>query len=373
MNFVTAHWHSWAWSAGVLGGSIVVALLARIILFSLLKRLGKQAPSLLKDSVIFHSQRLARWILPLLAVVIALPAARIPEDVLKPLQHVTGLALIASCGWLAILVTEVAFDVLGSRYRTDVADNLLARKVHTQLRFMRRMVGIAVVIVTGSIMLMTFPEIHQIGTSLLASAGLAGLIVGVAMRPTLSSLIAGMQIALTQPIRIDDVVVVEGEWGWIEEIQTTHVVVRIWDLRRLVLPLSYFIEHPFQNWTHTSSDLLANVVLWVDYTVPVDELREEFTRILKSTILWKGAVNSVQVVDANDRAMQIRALMDAADSSVAWDLRCYVREKLIQFLRERYPQCLPHIRGEFVGAAGQPAPPAGRPFGLPSSPQTHSA
>jgi small-conductance mechanosensitive channel len=208
---------------------------------------------------------------------------------------------------------------------------------------------VIVVVVALSIMLMTFPTIKHIGMSLLASAGLAGLIVGMAMKSTLSSLIAGIQIAFTQPIRIEDAVVVEGEWGWIEEIGTTYVVVRIWDLRRLVLPLSYFIEHPFQNWTRNSADLLATVFLYVDYAVPVEEVRAELRRIVESTKLWKGEVCVLQVSDATEHTLQLRALMDAHDSSAAWDLRCFVREKLIQFLQEKYPNALPKIRAELQG------------------------
>jgi small-conductance mechanosensitive channel len=373
MQSLLASWQPWAWSFGILGGSVLVAFLARWILFAVFRDLAKRAPTLMKDSLIHHSEKLARWILPLLAVVIALPAVPLPSEIMRPLQHVVGLALIGSVAWLAVLATDVALDVLGSHYRTDVADNLLARKVQTQLRVLRRVVILVVTIITLSIMLMTFPAIRQIGTSLLASAGLAGLIVGMAMRPTLSSLIAGMQIALAQPIRIDDVVVVEGEWGRIEEIQTTFVIVRIWDLRRLILPLSYFIEHPFENWTHTSADLLAYVPLWVDYTVPIEEVRQELTRILKSTDKWKGEVDVLQVIDANDRAIQIRALMDAHDSSQAWDLRCYVREKLIQFLQQRYPQSLPRLRGEVVNVPSTDAAPDRRPFGTSAIPEPHSA
>lgn len=220
---------------------------------------------------------------------------------------------------------------------------------------------------------MTIPAIRQIGTGILASAGLAGLVVGMAMKPTFSSLVAGIQIALTQPIRLEDVVVVENEWGWIEEIETTYVVVRIWDLRRLVLPLSYFIENPFQNWTRTSADLLAYVILWVDYTTPIDELRQELTRILKSTNYWKGEVNVLQVTDSNERAMQIRALMDASDSSVAWNLRCVVREKLIAFLQQHHPQSLPRIRGEFKATPLDHAPDGSNALTETQVPQPHSA
>jgi small-conductance mechanosensitive channel len=229
----------------------------------------------------------------------------------------------------------------------DLADNLAARRVQTQIEVLHRIVVVIVVVVALSVMLMTFPTIKHIGMSLLASAGLAGLIVGMAMKSTLSSLIAGIQIAFTQPIRIEDVVVVEGEWGWIEEIGTTYVVVRIWDLRRLVLPLSYFIEHPFQNWTRSSSDLLGTVFLYVDYTVPVEEVRAELRRIVESTNLWKGEVCVLQVSDATEQAVQLRALVDAHDSNAAWGLRCFVREKLIQFLQEKYPSALPKVRAEF--------------------------
>jgi small-conductance mechanosensitive channel len=365
MRFLLDNWETLSWSFGILTGAVIIAILVRFFLFGIMRRLARRRPSLLKTSVVHHSERPARWILPLLALVVALPAAPLPSVMKSALRHFAGLGLIASIAWLIILVSEVLFDIGVARYRTDVADNLLARKVQTQLHMLHRVVSIVVLIVALAIMLMTFPEIRQIGTSLLASAGLAGLIVGMAMKSTLSSLIAGIQIALTQPIRIDDVVVVENEWGRIEEIESTYVVVRIWDLRRLVLPLSYFIEHPFQNWTRTGSDLLAYVLLWTDYTVPVDELRQELTRILKSTDKWKGQVNVLQVTDASEHSVQIRALMDARDSSQAWDLRCLVREKLIQFLQQRHPQSLPRYRGELHASAEISPLPGGFAGALP--------
>jgi small-conductance mechanosensitive channel len=279
----------------------------------------------------------------------ALPAARLSENFLTPIERTSGLALIAATAWLVILISNIVSDLIFARYRIDLADNLAARRVRTQIEVLHRIVVALVVVVSLSIMLMTFPAIKHIGMSLLASAGLAGLVVGMAMKSTLSSLIAGIQIAFTQPIRIEDVVVVEGEWGWVEEIGTTYVVVRIWDLRRLVLPLSYFIEHPFQNWTRSSADLLATVLLYVDYTVPVEPIRTELRRIVESTNLWKGEVCVLQITDATDHAIQLRALVDARDSSSAWDLRCYVREKLIQFLQEKYPNALPRVRAEFQG------------------------
>lgn len=372
MNFLLANWESMVWSAGILAGAVILSLVARTVLFFVLDRFAKRNPTVLKGSLIRHGKQLSLLILPLFAILAVLPGVPLSEKARAACQHVTGVGLIAAIAWLIILFSEVTFDVLVARYRMDVADNLVARKVQTQLRVLHRIVTFVVMVVAAAIMLMTFPDIRQIGTSLLASAGLAGLIIGMAMRSTISSLIAGIQIALTQPIRIDDVVVVENEWGWIEEIESTYVVVRIWDLRRLVLPLSYFIEHPFQNWTRTGSDLLATVIFWADYTVPVEELRQELTRILKSTDKWKGEVNVLQVTDTSEHSLQIRALMDARDSSLAWDLRCYVREKLIQFLQQRYPQCLPRYRGEF-GLQAEGAPPPGTLTGARPLSGSHAA
>jgi hypothetical protein len=193
-------------------------------------------------------------------------------------------------------------------------------------------------------MLVTFPSIREIGTSLLASAGLAGLVVGLAARPTLANLLAGLQIALTEPIRLDDVVIVEGEWGKVEEITTTYVVVRIWDLRRLIVPLSQFIEKPFQNWTRQTADLLGTVFVYTDYSVSVDAVRQKLLEILQLSGMWDGKVWGLQVTNATDHTMELRALMSAPDSSRAWDLRCHVREKLIEHLQNRYPQSLPQTR-----------------------------
>ena len=195
---------------------------------------------------------------------------------------------------------------------------------------------------------MTFPSIRHLGESLFASAGLAALVAGLAARSTFSNLIAGVQIAFTQPMRLDDVVIVEGEWGWIEEIRTTYVVVRIWDLRRLIVPLSYFIEKPFQNWTRQTADLLGTVFLYTDYTVPVEEVRQEIHRVLESSKRWDGKVWGMQVTNASERSMELRALMSAPNASVAFELRCFVRERLIQFLQEKYPQSLPKTRAELV-------------------------
>jgi hypothetical protein len=265
---------------------------------------------------------------------------------MSALEHITGLALILATAWLAILLVDVSSDIMAARYRMDVEDNLLARRIQTQFQMMRRVLMILVVVITVAVMLMTFPAIRQIGMSILASAGLASLVVGLAMKDTLSNLIAGLQIAFTQPFRLEDAVIVENEFGWIEEIGTMYVIVRLWDLRRLVLPLAYFLEHPFQNWTRSTAELLGSVFLFADYRVPVAELREELRRICESTPLWSGKVCALQVTDCNASTVQVRALMGARNSGEAFDLRCLVREKLIDFLQRSYPESLPRVRGE---------------------------
>ena len=310
---------------------------------------------------------LLRWILPFLALLVALPVARLPADVIGPTQRAVGLLLIFAVGRLVIVCNSIIFDFVLAPHRLDLMDDLAARRMQTQVQILRRIAVVTVAIVTLSLMLMTFPEIRHIGISLLASAGLAGLIIGTAMKSSISNLIAGIQIALTQPIRLEDSVVVEGEWGWVEEIGTTYVIVRLWDLRRMVLPLSYFLEHPFQNWTRQSTELLGSVFLYVDYTVPVEEVRKELRRIVENNEKWRGQVCVLQVTDATANAIQLRALVDARDAGAAWDLRCEVREKLIQFLQEKYPHGLPRVRTEFQELPTGSVDPSSQPLARAAS------
>jgi small-conductance mechanosensitive channel len=326
------HWQSWVWPTGLVAGSIVVALLVHYVLFWAGKEVSRRKGRIILSSLVQHAEGPTRWIFPLIAILLILPLLPVRSEIVRILRQIAGLGVIGSLAWVAMLLTEVLSDVAFDRYRMDRSDNLAARRVRTQIGVLRRIFNIVVIVITIGIMLMTFPAIRQLGTSVLASAGIAGLVLGVAMKSTLSDFIAGIQIALTEPIRIEDVVIVAGDWGWIEEILTTYVVVRTWDLRRLVVPLSYFIDNVFQNWTRRTADLLAYVYIYCDYTTPVEELRQEFRRILESTPLWDRKVCVLQVSDSSEHAMQVRALTSAADSSKAWDLRCYVREKLIQFL-----------------------------------------
>ena len=227
------------------------------------------------------------------------------------------------------------------RFKLDAEDNLLARKHVTQSRILERIAKVLIVIVTLAVALMTFEGVRQYGVSLLASAGAASIVVGLALQPMLRNLIAGVQLAMTQPIRIDDALLIEGEWGNVEEITSSYVVIRLWDWRRLIVPLNYFIEQPFQNWTRTSADILGTVFLYTDYAVPLDALRAELTRLLQASKYWDGKVNVLQVTDAREHTLQLRALASAADASLAWDLRCEIREKLVAFIQRNYPESLP--------------------------------
>ena len=341
------NWRNLLWSAGILGAAVVLGFIARTIFFWMLREFDRRKSEVIGQSLIRHAQGATRWIFPLIAVLCVLPGLPLPPIVMSALEHITGIGLIAAVAWLIILLVDVTADIMAARYRIDVADNLMARRIQTQFQMLHHIVVVLVSVVAISIALMTIPAIRHIGMSILASAGLASLIVGMAMKDTLENIIAGVQIAFAQPFRMGDAVVIEGEWGWIEEIGTMYVVVRIWDLRRLVIPLSYFLQNSFQNWTRTSAELLGHCFIYTDYTVPVDALRAELRRICEASKLWNGKVCVLQVSDCETNTLQLRALMDARNSGDAWDLRCEVREKLIDFLQKNYPGSLPRYRGEF--------------------------
>lgn len=276
-----------------------------------------------------------------------------PDDLplLSTVQQATTLLLILSMTWAAVRLTSVIGEVIVLLNPVLEGQWRRARKVETQTRFLVRCLNILIIIVGIGAALMTFESVRQVGASLLASAGVGGIILGFAARPVLSNLLAGMQIALTQPFRIDDVLHVQGEWCWVEEVTATYVVLRVWDLRRLIVPLQWFIENPFQNWSRNTADMLGTVFIWVDYTMPVEPLRKEFLRLLGSAKQWDGQLATVQVTDASDQAMQIRFLMSAPDSSQSWDLRCAIREGLVTFIQQHYPSQLPRLRARLVDTA----------------------
>lgn len=302
------------------------------------------------DVLVLLTVRALRLIVPLAGAILVVPALDLPESAHQLLKQAASLVLIGAVGFILYQLVNAAEEAVLNQFRIDVKDNLEARKVYTQVKVLRKIAVVVLVIFTAASMLMVFDSVRQLGTSILASAGVVGIIVGFAAQRSIATVLAGFQIAMTQPIRLDDVVIVENEWGRIEEITLTYVVVLIWDQRRLVVPIGYFIEKPFQNWTRVSADLLGSVFLYVDYTVPLQALRDELDRLLENSSRWDRKVKGIQVTDAKPDCMEVRVLVSAADASIAWDLRCELREELIDFLQRNFPQSLPRMRAEVVGA-----------------------
>jgi small-conductance mechanosensitive channel len=347
----------WLRALIVLAAGLVVGLVAHAILFAVLRRVSGRTPTSVDDALVRHLRGPGRLVMMLVTLKIVVPLMALGASVQPVVAQFTSILLIVAVTWLVVALTRAGREVLAERFDVTAADNLEARKVHTQYDVLGKIV-IAVAVVLGlASVLMTFEQVRQLGAGILASAGIVGIIVGFAAQRSLATLLAGIQIALTQPIRLDDVVIVEGEWGRIEEITLTYVVVRIWDQRRLVLPITYFIEQPFQNWTRVSAELLGTVYLHLDALVSVDALREELQRIVQDDDRWDGRLAEVVMTDATPSGVQVRALVSAADSGLAWQLRCHVRERLVAFVAERFPRALPRVRAELspLPGAGEPA------------------
>ena len=289
-----------------------------------------------------------KFVTPFILLLIISPSLKIPPETTSIIKQFIGIFIIIFITWLAIKLVFLFKYFFLKKYNINAVDNLEARKIHTQFNVIEKILIVIILIISISSILMSFRPIRQFGVSLLASAGIMSIIIGIAAQKSLSSILAGIQIALTQPIRIDDVVVVEGEWGRIEEITLTYVSVKIWDQRRLILPINYFLEKPFQNWTRISADLLGTIFLYLDYTIPVDEIRKELDTILADNHLWDKKVKSVQITNLTEKSAEVRLLVSAENSSKLWDLRCLVREKMLTFLQENYPEHLPVIRVEML-------------------------
>lgn len=266
------------------------------------------------------------------------------EGVLVYLPHLNTILIISGVTWSALILIRIGKKLFLKQYDIEQENNLKARKVYTQINVLQKVANFIVIIFGIGLILISFESIRQIGVGLFASAGVAGIIIGFSAQKAIGTLVAGIQIAITQPFRLEDAVVVEGEWGWVEEINLNYVVIRIWDQRRLILPSTYFLEKPFQNWTRTSGELLGSVFLYTDYTIPFDELRKELDRILEKTDLWDKKAKVLQVSDAKEHTVEIRILVSAKNSPTAWDLRVLVREKMIEFIQKNYPECLPKTR-----------------------------
>jgi small-conductance mechanosensitive channel len=352
--------HRWFFVIFLFCGALVLANLVHYLLFRLLKReeaVGKTVGWGLQR----HLGGPARVIFLLTCVLIALPfVPEAPAWMVHKAQHVVFMVVVVSLGWFFTGLVYVAQDALLRRYDMTAADNINARRVHTQFQVFRRIAIVFVMVLTAGALLWTFddPKIWHYGSGLLASAGIASLILASAAKSTASNFLAGLQIALTEPIRIDDVVVVAGEWARVEEITSAYVVLKIWDLRRLIVPLSWFIENPFANWTRERANILTYSYLYLDYVVPVKELRAHFADVLKESGAWDGTVMALQVTNLTPQSMEIRCLMGAKDSSTAFNLQCIVREEMMAWVKEHYPTAFPNMRYRAVSESGRESGPA---------------
>ena len=331
---------------GVVTGALFLGLALKFLVFAALRRYGRRQDAVLAKSIDRRLGQASTWFLPILAVSLLLPLVQLAPKQFEVLRRIVEIALTITFAWGLINVTDVLEDQLIHCYQVERGDNLRVRKLFTQLQFVKKIVMSLIVLVAAGLVLMSFETVRRLGTGLLTSAGIVSVIVGFAAQRSISNLLAGFQIAFTQPIRLDDVLVVEGEWGRVEEITFTYVVLSIWDERRLVLPLNYFIEKPFQNWTRTSARLTGAIFLQTDYTVPIEALRAELRRLLEGSPLWDQRVCVLQVTDSKERTLELRALVSAANAGALWDLRCLVREGLVVFLQREFPASLPRTRAE---------------------------
>ena len=332
----------------------IVAIAAGIILhrlaMPLLTRLVANTDTFWRSTVSRTSNAI-RLMLIILSLSAAAAVAPLTDAQTSVVHHAVLIGLIVLAAIIARTVLHIWMTLYLRRFKLDAEDNLLARKHVTQSRILERIAVTLIIVLTVAAVLMTFEGVAKYGVSLLASAGAAGIVVGFALQPLLKNLFAGLQLAITQPIRVDDALLIEGEWGNVEEITSTYVVVKIWDWRRLIVPLSYFIEQPFQNWTRETASLIGNVILYLDYSIPVDVIREQLARIVAQSPYWDGNIQHVQVTDFKQFTMEVRILATAGSAAKAYDLRCEIREKLIAYLQEHYPHTLPRLRA--VDASGE--------------------
>ncbi|TWR31485.1 mechanosensitive ion channel [Mucilaginibacter pallidiroseus] len=332
----------WAWNLIIIAFILIIGVVIRYIaglLLNYYKNKKEDEYSFLR-SIVTHLSSSLNHFVPLLLTNVLLPFVAVQSRYLDDIKRWLGIFLLISFARLLMRAMRVLEDLIYHKYDLNKEDNLKERKIRTQLQFVRKVAAVFIFIITLSLILLSFDSVRKLGAGLLTGVGIGGVIIGFAAQKSLGNLLAGFQIAFTQPIRIDDVLVVEGEWGKVEEITLTYVVLNIWDQRRLILPINYFIEKPFQNWTRTTSQILGTVFLYVDYNVPTDALRDELTRLLNLSPLWDKRVGILQVTDTKESTVELRALVSARNSSQAFDLRCYVRENLIKYLNSNYPDSL---------------------------------
>ncbi|MFZ1921085.1 MAG: mechanosensitive ion channel family protein [Xanthobacteraceae bacterium] len=337
----------WAVSLIILAGAVVAAWLIHAAILASLNRLFHGRRPYLQ-TILRATKNPTRLALLLVALALALPTAPLGPDTKSLLVRMLALTTICLLGWIALTVVHIGANLYLLKFRIDVEDNLLARKHITQVRVLMRAIDTVIVLVTVGFALMTFAAVRQYGVSLFASAGAAGVVFGLAAQPVLSNMIAGVQIAVTQPIRLEDAVTVQNEYGWIEEINATYVVIRLWDLRRLIVPLNFFIQQPFYNWTRHAAANMGYVLLYLDYAAPIERVREKAKEIVAGSKQGSGKVINVQVTNASAQAIEVRVLLSADNAANTSNLCAEVREKLIDFLQREHPEAMPRKRNEIL-------------------------
>jgi small-conductance mechanosensitive channel len=333
------------WNLGLFVLAIGIGLLTRLIIQAILRNQTKSDQGFsFWHSLPKRMNRPLTYFLPILTLYLIFPLIRMGTKFYLGLHKFADIVLMITFAGLLMGIVRICEDYVYYTYDITKSDNLRERKIRTQLQFIRRLVIILIIFITLCFILMSFDSLRKIGTGLLTGVGVGGIIIGFAAQKSLSNFLAGFQIAFTQPIRIDDVLIVEGEWGRVEEITLTYVVLKLWDMRNLVIPINYFIEKPFQNWTRTGAELIGTIFMYLDYTVPVDSLRTELDRLLSLTPLWNKGTKVIQVTDLTEKTIQVRVLVSANNSSEAFDLRCFIREGLLKFVKDNYPDSLPLVR-----------------------------
>jgi small-conductance mechanosensitive channel len=338
------YWEGVLWATGAIVAAFVVGRLAARLLHALARRWSRMTATPLDDLVVLHLREPLRWLVPLFFVDLVVSTVELGAAARETLHQLLVVLTILNVGWLLYRVVYVLEEFLTTRFIIDGTLKEDARGNYTQLQSFRNIAGFLIAVISVGLALLSFAGVRQLGTSVLASAGVVGIVVGFAAQKSIATLVSGIVLAVAQPIRIGDIVVVEGQQGSVEEITLTYVVVRLSDLRRLVLPVGSFLDKPFENWSRVSTDLLGNVLLYLDYTVSIEALRQEFKRLLELSPGWDRKTWSLQVIDSTDRTLVVRALMSAADPATAWDLRCEIREKLVAFVQDKHASALPRAR-----------------------------
>ncbi|MBB4079237.1 small-conductance mechanosensitive channel [Lewinella aquimaris] len=344
--------------AALFGASLLISAVITLILFGIIRRAARRTESYTLEAICKTGRNDFYWVLSFILIVLSwtglqqMTSDGVAENpwYLMPGIRIARTILYIFGAILLVRVVNVAADTVRHRYSIDNSNNLQERKILTQLQYIQRIVGIVIFIVTVAFILLQFEAVRSIGTGLLTSAGVGGIIIGFAAQKSIANLLAGFQIAFTQPIRIDDALIVDGEFGRVEEITLTYVTLKLWDQRRLIVPLNNFIDNSFQNWTRSTTQLIGSVFMYVDYTFPVAKLREEAQRFVETQELWDKQVFGVAVTDNNADVMTIRILASAADSGQTFNLRCAIREHLIGWIQQTYPEHLPKTRLEMSPA-----------------------